>query len=130
MLMDQLESTAKSLINDYKIKDIYIKNSSINEDYYEMDNGYYFDVSYILTIEGKDFVIGGNVTEQEENIIDNNLVINDLEEICKNLNVTEEREGENIKDILSQGIFDIVYKIQSEIEQKTSECSESDSESD
>ena len=128
--MDQLESTAKSLINDYKIKDIYIKNNSINEDYDEMDDGYYFDVSYILTIEGKDFVIGGNVTEQEENIIDNNLVINDLEEICKSLNVTEEKEGEHIKDILSQGIFEIVYKIQSEIEQKTSECSESDTESD
>lgn len=127
--MSRLQNVIDILKEEYKVDDITINDDSISEDYMETDNGYYFDVSYDIIINGKKFNIGGNITEEEDCIVDNNTVIDNFEDLCKALKTNIDDSGFDIRDTLTQGLFEIMYSLQEIIEQNKEEEEES-SESD
>ena len=125
--MSRLQNVIDILKDDYKVDDIIINDDSISEDYMSTDNGYYFDVSYDIIINGKKFNIGGNITEEEECIVDNNTVIDDFEDLCKELKTNIDNSGFDIKDTLTSGLFEIMYSLQSIIEQNKNDTEDKSS---
>ena len=128
--MSRLQNVINILKDDYKVDNIIINDDSISEDYMSTDNGYYFDVSYDIIINGKKFNIGGNITEEEECIVDNNTVIDDFEGLCKALNTNIDNNGFDIKDTLTGGLFEIMYSLQSIIEQNEADKEDESSDED